>query len=200
VNEKNSGGLDKNIQLGKGEEDNTLVYRNQTLDIKKYKGFYVEPGEIYAGDDADFGDRPADEKAELAKYLSDSFIQALGKEHNVVSQPGPGIVKLHLILAGYKTSRPALSTALRLMPVGLAVTLGRSAAGAPASFTGSATYSCQITDSQTGEVLAAYMTKQSPAAYDLTSGLGETRAVRLAIDQGAEEFVKAVDRLKGKTQ
>ncbi|MGE3623023.1 MAG: DUF3313 domain-containing protein [Bdellovibrionales bacterium] len=191
-----NGGLDKNIRLAKGGDDSTLVYRNPDIDVTKYRGIYIPPAEVYAGSDAEFGGASDEKKQEMAQFLSDEFIRVLGKNHNIAAQPGPGIVKLHLILVGFRESRPVLSTGLRLMPVGLALTLGKSVADMPASFTGSATFSCEITDSETGEVLGAFLTKQNPPAYELTSGLGETRAARLGITQGAEGFAKVLDKAR----
>jgi hypothetical protein len=80
----------------------------------------------------------------------------------------------------------------------MAMTLGKEALGLPATMTGSVSFSGIVTDAEDGKVLFAFLTKQSPPAIDLTSGLGETRAARLGITQGAGAFRSAVDRLTGR--
>ncbi|MBI1209237.1 MAG: DUF3313 family protein [Azospirillum sp.] len=198
TNSEPTGGLDAKVPLSPGKEPDTVVYRKPNVDAAKYRGILVLPAQVYRGGDADFGDVSEKDKQALAAWLYAEFSRVLRKSNNVVMRPGPGIVSLQLSLIGVETSRPVLSTALRFTPAGAAMTAGKSLLGMPASFTGSSSFSAEIKDSATGELLGAFVTKQSPPAYNLASGLGELEAARLGITEGAEAFAKALARETGK--
>lgn len=193
-------GIREQYPLGASDRDEgALVYRSPDLQIGKYTGgFFLDPVTLYSGADAEFSGVSESGRRELAQTLRDEFRKALAEKYQIASAPGPGVIRLRLTLVGVTTSRPALSTALRLTPLGFAVTLGRQAAGLPGTMTGSVTFAGEILDGGDGRVLGAFLTKQSPAALDITSGLGELRAAQLGVRQGAEGFRAAIDRLTGR--
>jgi hypothetical protein len=176
--------------------ENTLVYRSPTLDLSKYHGFYIPPADVYEGADADFGDLSAQDRQQLAAALTRDVVSALGRSRNLVSRPGPGIVTLQLTLASVSKTRPALSLT-RLTPVGLGVTLLKTAADKPAAFVGSATVAGKFTDSQAGEILGGFVTRQSPPAYDLRSSAGTLETAELALKQTASQLATALNNMAG---
>jgi hypothetical protein len=191
-----TAGLGNRVPLGPGKYPGTLVYKAPDLDIALYHGILIDQATIYTGPDADYGNVSWADKQQLAANLTSEYTRVLSEKFNVVSQPGPGIARLHLALAGVTESRSGLSTLLRLTPVGLGITGIKSVADEPAAFTGTVTIAGQVTDTQTGDVLAGFVSRESPQAYDLTSGLGSLRAAQLGITRGAEEFSQAVQALQ----
>lgn len=198
--ETSAGLTEKYAMSPSAASPDTLVYRSPDIDIKKFtSGFYVAPVEVYGGADAEFGDVSAADREKLAQFLRSEFIRELGTKYKIAQAPGPGVVELKLTLAGISETRPLLSAATRLSPAGLALTLGKSAAGMPAAFTGSVTFGGVISDAGSGQTLGAFLTKVSPNALDLTSALGTQEAARIGITRGAEGFRAAVDRVTGRT-
>jgi Protein of unknown function (DUF3313) len=193
-----TAGLDQQVQLTP-RDNGTLVYRSPTLDISKYHSILVEDADVYKGADADFGKVDPAERVRLAAQLSSDFRDELRKRHyTLASAAGPGVVRLRLTLAGITTSRPVASTLLRLTPVGVGMTALNSVGDRPAAFTGSVTVSGQLQDTQSNELLVAFVARESPMAYDLTSGLSPLRASELAITRGARDFCDAMDRSLGR--
>ena len=198
---KTTAGLGEELQPG--QYPNTLVYRSPTLQVGtgKYKGLLVDDAEIYRGADADFGKASEADKERLAQKLSSDFRSALTKgNYHLVSQPGQGIVRLHLKLAGVKESKPVAATVLRLTPLGLGVSAAKTVTNQSSTLVGSVTVAGEMTDTESGEALAGFVATESPIAIDITSGLGSLRAAELGIERGSQEFVAALDRALNRTQ
>lgn len=195
---KTTGGL--NLPLQPGQNAGTLVYRAPDIEPGKYKAIFVDNADIYRAADADFGDASDEDKTRLAQKLSTDFKNALTKHHyNLVTEAGPGVVRLHLVLAGVKESKPVAATVLRLTPLGLGMSAAHTAAGTSSALVGSATVSGEMFDTQTGEALAGFVATESPIDLDLTSALGKLRAAELGIERGSEAFATALDRYLKRT-
>ena len=195
---KTTGGLD--LPMQPGQYPGTLVYRAPDVQAGKYKGIFVDNADIYRAADADFGGASEADKARLAEKLSTEFKSALTKHHyNLVSESGPGVVRLHLILAGIKESKPVAATVLRLTPLGLGASAAKTVTGGSSALVGSVTVSGELLDAQSGEALAGFVATESPIALDLTSGLGKLRAAELGIERGSEDFAAALDRYLNRT-
>lgn len=195
---KTTGGLD--LPLQPGQLPGTLVYRAPDIPSGKYKSIFVDNADIYRAADADFGGASEEDKARLAQKLSTEFKNALTKHHyTLASQPGQGVVRLHLVLAGIKESKPVAATVLRLTPLGLGASAAKTATGGSSALVGSVTVSGELTDTASGEALAGFVATESPIALDLTSGLGKLRAAELGIERGSEDFAAALDRALNRT-
>jgi hypothetical protein len=190
---KTTGGLD--LPLQPSQFPGTLVYRAPDVQSGKYKAIFVDNADIYRAADADFGGASEEDKARLAEKLSTEFKSALTKhKYTLVSQSGPAVVRLHLILAGIKESKPVAATVLRLTPLGLGASAAKTVTGGSSALIGSVTVSGELLDAESGQALAGFVATESPIALDLTSGLGKLRAAELGIERGSEDFAAALDR------
>jgi hypothetical protein len=194
---KSTGGLGDKLPLAPGQYPGTLVYRSPTLQTGtgKYKALLVDAADIYRGADADFGNASQADKERLAAKLTSEFRAALAK-HNypLVTEPGQGVVRLHLTLAGVKESKPVAATVLRLTPLGLGMSAANTVAGHSSALVGSVTVAGELIDTGSGDPLAGFVATESPIALDVTSGLGTLRAAELGIERGADEFATDLDR------
>ena len=197
---KTTGGLG-DLPLQPSQYPGTLVYRAPEIASGKYKSIFVDTADIYRAADADFGGASEEDKARLAEKLASEFKNALAKHHyTLVSQAGQGVVRLHLILAGIKESKPVAATALRLTPLGLGMSAAKSASGHDNSaLVGSVTVSGELLDAGSGEALAGFVATESPIALDISSGFGKLRAAELGIERGSEEFAVALDHYLHRT-
>ena len=195
---KTTGGLD--LPLQPSQYPGTLVYRAPDVQSGKYKAILVDNADIYRAAEADFGGASEEDKARLAEKLSTEFKSALSKhKYTLVSQSGPAVVRLHLILAGIKESKPVAATALRLTPLGLGASAAKTVTGGSSALVGSVTVSGELLDAESGQALAGFVATESPIALDLTSGLGKLRAAELGIERGSEDFAAALDRYLNRT-
>jgi len=200
---KTRAGLSDELPLSPGQYPGTLVYRSPTAQVGsgKYKSLLVEDAGIYRAADADFGKVEEADKVRLAQQLTAEFKKSLGAHgYHLAGEPGQGVVRLHLTLAGVKESKPVAATVLRLTPLGLGINAAKTAAGQPSTLVGSVTVSGELIDTESSEALAGFVATESPIALDVTSGLGGLRAAELGIERGAEEFATALDRALNRTR
>ena len=192
---KSTAGISEQVPLAPGKRPGNFVYREPNLDPTQYKALLVDDTAVLSGPDTDFGKTSPEDQQRLALLLTTTLNEELRKRnYHLATAPGPGVARLHTSLIGVTESKPAAATLLRLNPVGLGLTALRTAQDKPAAFTGSVTISGEITDSASGQVLAAFVATESPLALDLTSGLGTLRAAELGVQRGAHDFADALDR------
>ena len=189
-------GIAKSSQMQPTEwEPQVLVYKNPAVDIRKYKRVILEPVDIYAGPDAKF-DISQEQKQELAAYLYADASKVLQETNLLVTQPGPGVVRLKLILAGAEKTRPVASVVSHALPIGLALNLGKGAMGKSGSFMGTATVGGEFTDSTTGDVVASFLTREAPNAMDVTVLASGTDASKKAIDKMAQQLADRLQKMQ----
>ncbi len=174
-----------------------LVYRAPDIDMARYHGIHVAAATVYQGAEAEWGGTDAAQRQRVADALTEDFRRVLRERgRNVVAAPAAGIVTLQLQLAGITPTRGVVANALKLTPVGAGVTLLKSAAGLPASFTGSITVAGLLTDSTTAAVLGGFVATESPLALDPRSIGGTESTALIAAAKGAQDFADALDRLR----
>jgi len=196
---KTTAGLADQMPLKPAENDafsGTLTYRSPDVDVHAYRGIYVLPAKVYDGADAEWGETDPATRQRIADKLTAEYQRAL-RQHgrNVLAQAVPGSVTLELTLAGVTSTNAVAANAIKLTPVGMGLTLVKSAAGLPASFTGSITVAGKLTDSRTGAVVAGFMVRESPTAIDPRSLGGTEDTAMLAVSKSAESFADVVDRV-----
>jgi hypothetical protein len=193
-----AAGLDREVPLQAKSDDlagKTLVYRAPDVNPRKYRGIYVAPANLYAGADADWGDTDIATRKRIAAFLTSEFRRVLRAHgRHVLDAPTASSVTLQLTLAGITSTRGVAATALKFTPVGLGMTLAKSAADLPATFTGSITVSGKLTDSRTHAVLAGFVSRESPTAIDPRTIAGTEKTARLAATKGAESFAAGLDQ------
>jgi hypothetical protein len=193
-----TAGLGREVPLQAKSDDlagNTLVYRAPNVDARKYRGIYIAPATVYEGKDAEWGGTDLATRHRIAAFLTSEFRRVLRAHgRNVLAAPTASSVTLQLTLAGITSTRGVAATALKLTPVGLGITLAKSATDLPASFTGSITVSGKLTDSRTHAVLAGFVSRESPTAIDPRTIGGTEETAKLAATKGAESFAAGLDR------
>ncbi len=176
--------------------ENTIAYRNPNVDIAQYRQVILTPVDIYTGEDASFSGVSPQEQQELASYLYSEAMKTLGEKGLLASQPGPGVARLRLILAGAQKTRPVASGVTHALPVGLAMNLGKGAMGKNGSFMGTATVGGEFTDSQTGNLIASFLTKESPNAMDIPKIFSYWDASKKAMDKVVQNIADRLQQIQ----
>ncbi len=101
----------------------------------------------------------ADQRA-LTNYFFQALVQELGKTFQVVDQPGPGVMTIQVALEDATTATPVLRTVSMLIPQARVLATLKYLATGTYAFVGSAQAEAKITDSVTGQVLAAAVDKR----------------------------------------
>jgi len=174
----------------------SLVYIKEGANFGQYSRFIIDPAEIYRGSDASWhkGKVTEQNKQELAQFARAEFVRALGKKYSVVNQPGPGVLRIKLTLADVELTTSTLAVVSHFSPVGMGMNLLGTGAGMQGSFMGSVTISGELRDAQSDTVLAAFLTKQTPLAVDVSKTVGKLAAARSGVTETADKLSAALDR------
>jgi hypothetical protein len=183
-----SSQLSRNTQNKDGKVP--LLYSGADVNFLAYSALIVEPVEIYRHRDHQFGNLADKDKVALASYMKDTFENRLKSRYTLTSVPSPATLRLKLTLTGAKSNSPVLSTAAKIMPLGLAVNSVQAARGKEGTLSGSVNYSVEVYDSATNKLVLAYVSKQYPGALNVGASLGPLGASKAGIQEGADDFVR----------
>jgi hypothetical protein len=146
-------------KLQTGTKDQVgLVYINPDVKWSQYSKVYIAPVTMGLASNDQVSEQ---DQQMLASYYYHALERNLSKSFTVVNQPGPGVMKVRVALADATTATPVLRTMSVVIPQARILNaVGNMATGSYA-FVGSAQSEGEITDSVTGQVLAAGIDKRS---------------------------------------
>ena len=174
------------------QDDRALLYMNPDAPKKNYSKFIIEPVEIYQGQDHGFGDIPMEDRQMMADFTRKEMTRVLDEKFDIVEKPGPGTMRIRLILVGLEKTSTVLRGLTYGNPIGLATNLGKGALGKQGNFMGSITLAGEFEDTETGTVLAAFMGKINPFA--LSPSFLPWDAAKLGATRLATDFRDRIDK------
>jgi Protein of unknown function (DUF3313) len=129
-----------------------LVYINPNVQWSQYDKIMLEPVEFWDGENSSIS--PEDQHM-LTSYFYNQLKTDLQKNFTLVDQGGPGVMVLQVALINAKAATPVMRSVSLVVPqIRLANALQSMATGSYA-FVGSAEAAGKVTDSQSGQLLAA---------------------------------------------
>jgi hypothetical protein len=184
------------LQPGDVAGRSAMVWRAPHLDPewRSYTHVLLDPVEIYRGPDADFGGADAQQQQQIADVVSREYSRVIAPF--AASAPGPGVVRLRIMLAGLENNVPVAATASRVVPVALAMNLGRAAMGQPGTFTGGVLLAGQLIDAQTNEPLVTAVQRCYPPILNMKATFSSREAQEVAIRDAAEDFRRRLVEIK----
>jgi len=140
-----------------GKDQASLRYVSPSARWTDYNKVMIEPVTFWGGDTTSVS---AADQQMLVNYFSQQLKLQLGKKFQVVDQAGPGVMKLTVAMTDAKTATPALRSISMIVPqVHLLAGLKYLATGT-FPFVGGAQVEGKITDSVSGDLLAAVADKR----------------------------------------
>ena len=147
------------------------------VDGSKYNKFIIEHVIFFFADDSQYKGIDSSELHQLAEHFDLAIINALKASYQIVTEPGPDVVRLRIAITDLKQSTPALgvvSTIAMSTPIGLGMNLIKK--GAAGSWTGSGATSAEflVFDSMTNQVIAAARDQRSAGFTERYTKWGAT--------------------------
>lgn len=162
------------LRHDKGE---AWTYIKPGLDFARYKAVVVEDTAVYKGPDAQFKDLKPEDRAHFAALLTQALRSELATAPGL-GPAGPGVLRVKATILGAEKTTGGAATATRVMPIGLVTNAVKSVAGKPGSLTGSVLAAVEISDSATGELLAAAVRREAPDALDIPATVSTADTVK----------------------
>lgn len=125
----------------------------QGTDFSKYNRIMVDSVIFHFGEDSDNVIDPK-EMNELADAFNQELVTALKDKYPIVSEPGPGVLRIRVAITNFKASRPGISAVSSVMPLGLGISLLKK--GATGGWSGGGEVGAEIMtiDTENNEVIA----------------------------------------------
>jgi hypothetical protein len=186
-------GIESSSYLRPNPEDdsgNVPYSYSARVNWRAYANVMIEQVAIYQGPDHQFNDLPENDKASLASYMHDQFVEKLATRFHVTNTPGPNTLRIKLTLTGVTKSTPILGTLSKFDLMGGLYNGVQSVRGGEGTFTGAVIYAVEIYDASTAQLLCAYIAKQYPNSLNIGATFGALAAARTGIEKGAEKMVE----------
>lgn len=161
------------------ENKDKLWWEKPGFNWHTYKKIIFDPISIVGDAAADETLNNNEELSSLITYCHDTMVEKLGPEYQVVSNPGPDVLRIRVAIADIDTSSPILNA---VTTVAIFVPLDM----------GGASIEVQFLESSTGELLAAMAQRKTGTPLQLMSSFSEFGHVKNAIDQWVEELKLAM--------
>lgn len=140
-------------QLTPGKEGEAgLRWVNPKANVTQYNKVLIQVVGFYGSDKEKVS--PKDEQM-LTDAFAKTLNEELSKKYQVVDQAGPGTMKLDIALLDAEAATPGLRSITMVVPQMRLLSTGASLATGKFPFAGGAEAAAKITDSVTGELLAA---------------------------------------------
>ena len=144
------------------DTDATLVYF--TPDKAKFKSYtqvWVEPLQVWREENSHAKDLDEEDAQYLSQFLWSRLNEEFRKDYIMVQEAGVGVMRFRVGITEASKNIPVLDNLTAAPPVSDA---RKSFGGAPL-FVGKATIEVEVTDSQTGELLAAAVDRRGGGKY-----------------------------------
>lgn len=141
---------------GSGQEA-ALAYTSTSANFTSYSKIIIAPVTYWADSDSTLS---AEEQQVLCNYFYTVLQKELSKNFTIVSDPGPGVARLTVALSDATSAIPVLRTISVVVPQAHALNLIKKGLTGTYAFVGSATGEAKLTDSMTGQLLAAWSDKR----------------------------------------
>jgi Protein of unknown function (DUF3313) len=130
-----------------------LAYINPNANFSSYGRVMIAPVTYWADSDSTLSSQ---DQQTLCNYFYNVLTQEFGKNFTVVNEPGPGVAKLTVALTDATSATPVLRTISVVVPQAHALNLIKAGLTGTYAFVGSATGEAKLTDSVSGQLLAAW--------------------------------------------
>ncbi|MGO9268354.1 MAG: DUF3313 domain-containing protein [Candidatus Binataceae bacterium] len=141
---------------GSGQEAQ-LAYTDTSANFTSYNQIMIAPVTFWGDKDSSLS---AADQQTLCNYFYNVLKQDLSKNFTLVDDPGPGVAKLTVALTDATSAIPVLRTIAVIVPQAHALSLIKQGLTGTYSFVGSATGEAKLTDSVSGQLLAAWSDKR----------------------------------------
>jgi hypothetical protein len=154
------------LHAAANETDSTLLYfMPDKAKFKSYTKVWLEPVQVWRGEKSDAKDLAQEDATYLSQFLWSRLHEALRKDYMMVQEPGPGVMRLRVGITEAGKNIPVLDNLTA--PASMVLFDGKKSLGGIQPFVGKATIEVEVTDSQTGELLAAAVDRRGGGKYAL---------------------------------
>ena len=170
-----------------GKDQASLRYINPSAQWTNYNSVMIEPVTFWGGDATSVS---AADQQMLVNYFSQQLKEQLGKNFQVVDHAGPGVMTLSVAMTDSETATPVLRSISMIIPQAHMLANLKYLATGTFPFVGGAQAEAKITDSVSGDILAAVADKRIGGGSFTTGFQWQWGDAENAIDKWCELFAE----------
>ncbi len=156
----NSGFLPSYAKLKPVEGiEGSMRYVDKSIDIRPYTKIMLDPVQIYLAPNPEYKGLQPDALKRMTDAFQAAFVDAVSSGYQVVSAPGPDVLRVRLAITGVQPVSPGV-TAIDFLPIKALFNAGRAAAGA-APRVAEISAEIEVLDPSNRQVAAAVATRKS---------------------------------------
>lgn len=140
-----------------GKDQAGLRYVNPAARWSQYNKVLIDPVTFWGGDSTKIS---ASDQQMLVNYFSQQLKEKLGEKFEIVSQAGPGVMKLDVALTDAETATPVLRSISMIVPQAHMLANLKYLATGSMPFVGAAQAEAKVSDSVSGQLLALAVDKR----------------------------------------
>ena len=134
-----------------GKDQVGLRYLNPAAQWTQYNKIMIDPVTFWGGASTQIS---ASDQQMLVNYFSQQLNKELGQKFQIVTQPGPGVMKLDVALVDAEAATPVMRSISMIVPQAHMLANLKYLATGTFPFVGGAQAEAKITDSVSGQILA----------------------------------------------
>jgi hypothetical protein len=193
--------------------NHSYKYIDSSADFTKYKKLLLDRIRVWYKDDSDYKGIDPDELKVLTDYFHQAIVKAVGDDYQVVSEPGPDVLRVRIAVTDVVPNKPEASVVTLVVPFAWVADAGTGVAKGEVgstAFTGEATIEMEAMDSVSSQQVGAYIDKEVGKKYNWDKGISEGVSsyasayskwdyTKKSMDAWAVRLKATLDDLEGKT-
>jgi hypothetical protein len=179
------------LQKG-GEGQANYVYIDKNAPWKTYTKVCILPVELWESDDpqSPFGEMSPENQQILVSMYHTAMAQAVIKQFEIVTQPGPDTLVVHAAITEARKSHPVLNLISSVYPAALVISYGKQMITGTGTGVGAVRIEAYFTDGVTGQRVAEVVDARAGTKAWRSKFDGSWGDVKLAFDWWCNRFVK----------
>jgi hypothetical protein len=154
------------LHAAANETEATLVYFTQDkVKFNSYTKILLEPVQVWRGEKSAAKDMDPEDAKYISEFAWSRLDEELGKDYRITKSPGPTVMRMRVAITEAGKGIPVLDNLTAAYPGTLVMSKGKKLLTGTESFVGKASVEVEVTDSQTGELLAAGVDRRGGGKY-----------------------------------
>lgn len=176
------------------DREGILHFVDRSVDYRPYTKLMFDPIQFYVTPNPDYPQMPREELARMGEGLQRSFKQALAPTYQVVTQPGPDVLRVRTAITGIQPAKPPAGVT-DYLPIKALFNVGREAAGSGPRVAEMA-MEVEVLDPNGKRVAAATTTRKGEKRLEQGNKV-TWNDVQSINDYWAKSFRQRLDELRG---
>jgi hypothetical protein len=164
--------------------------------FKSYTKVWLEPVQVWRGEKSSAKDLDPEDTNHVSQYLWSSVDTELRKDYSMTRAAGPGVMRVRIAVTEAGKGIPVLDNLTAAYPTTLLMSKGKKALLGTETLVGKASIEVEVTDSQTGELLAAAVDRRGGGKY-AWKALSRWEDFEQASDYWAKKFAWRACMMRG---